>query len=193
MNLVDNHWAKKKVILFSEIGLVKKFLPPTCLHKSTLYENMGSNYRTVIREILCIAHFSQYSFSTYPENHDTKDSFCFLNRGTKAQFFLAKVKNSFNMMRISFLLKHLCCSYLSIRFFSLILIGVSFCNSLQWYVVFLSVHYFTIVERCFKSMYYWELHCCIPPNIKQRSSLIVFFIYFFSLLLRSIYHFGNSW
>ena len=138
--------------------------------------------------------FHNTVFPTYPENQDTKDSFCFLNRGTKAQFFLAvKVKNSFNMMRISFLFKHLCCCYLSIRFFSLILIGVSFCNSLQWYVVILSVHYFKITERCFKSMYYWELHCCVPPNIKQRSSLIVFFISFFSLLLMSIYHVGNSW
>ena len=70
---IQNFWIlliiiepKKKVILFPEIGRVKKFLSPTHLHKSTLYENKGSNYRIVIREILRIVHFSQYSFSHGP-------------------------------------------------------------------------------------------------------------------------------
>ena len=99
-------------------------------------------------------------FPTYLENHDIKENFCFLNQGTKTKFFLAvKVKNNFNMMCISFLLKQLCCCCLDIRFFSVILIGVSFCNSFQLYVLFLSVHWytedcFTITERCFKSVYY---------------------------------------
>ena len=36
-------------------------------------------------------------FPTYPENHNIKEGFCFLNRGTKTKFFLAiKVKNNFN-------------------------------------------------------------------------------------------------
>ena len=104
--------------------------------------------------------FHDTVFRTYPENHNTKEDFYFLNQGTKTKFFLAvKVKNNFNMMRISFLLKQLCCCCLDIRFFSVILIGVSFCNSFQLYVLFLSVHWytedcFTITEHCFKSVYY---------------------------------------
>ena len=54
--------------------------------------------------------FTIQVFSTYPGNYDTKESFCFLNRGAKAKFFLAdKAKNNSNMTRISFLLKQLCC------------------------------------------------------------------------------------
>ena len=72
--------------------------------------------------------FTIQVFSTYPENYDTKESFCFLNRGAKAKFFLAdKAKNNSNMTRISFLLKQLCCCCLEIRFFS--------CNSFQLYVL----------------------------------------------------------
>ena len=104
--------------------------------------------------------FHDTVFLTHRENHDTKEGFCFLNRGIKTKFFLVvKVKNNFNMTRISFLLKTLCCCCLDIRFFSLILLGVSFCNSLQLYVLFLSMHWytedcFTITESCFKSVYY---------------------------------------
>ena len=48
----------------------------------------------MIREIRWNFHFSQYTiFPTYPENHDTKEGFCFLNRGTKTKLFLAvKIK-----------------------------------------------------------------------------------------------------
>ena len=104
--------------------------------------------------------FHDTVFPTYPENHDTKEGFCFLNRGIKIKFFLAfKGKNDFNIMRISFLLKQLCWCCLDIRFFSLILLGVSFCNSFQLYVLFLSVQWstedcHTITERYFKSVYY---------------------------------------
>ena len=79
--------------------------------------------------------FHDTVFPNYPENHNTKKGFCFLNGGTETKFFLAvnKVKSNFNMIRIWFLLKLLCCS-LDIRFFSLILIRVSFCNSSQLYV-----------------------------------------------------------
>ena len=104
--------------------------------------------------------FHNTVFLTYPENHNTKEYFCFLNQETKTKFFLdVKVKNDFNMMRISFLLKQLSCCCLDIRFRSLILLGVSFCNSFQLYVIFLSVHWyiedcFTITECCFKSVYY---------------------------------------
>ena len=65
------------------------------------------------RDSINAMHFSFFTiqvFSTYPENYDTKESFCFLNRGAKAKFFLAdKAKNNSNMTRISFLLKQLCC------------------------------------------------------------------------------------
>ena len=104
--------------------------------------------------------FHNTVFPTYPENHDTKKGFCFIHWGTKTKFFFAvKVKNDFNMMRISFLLKQLSCCCLDIRFFPLTLIGVSFCNSFPLYVLFLPVHCYTeycfaITERCFKSVYY---------------------------------------
>ena len=85
--------------------------------------------------------FHDTIFPAYSENRNTKEDFCFLNRGTKTKFFLTvKVKNDFNMMRISFLLKQLCCCCLEIKFFSLILVGVSFCNSFQLYVLFLSAY-----------------------------------------------------
>ena len=72
-------------------------------------------------------------FPTNPENQNTK-GFCFLNGGTETKFFLAvKVKRNFNMIHISFLLKQLCRCCLDIRFFFLILIGVSFCNSSHLY------------------------------------------------------------
>ena len=79
--------------------------------------------------------FHDTVFPNYPENHDTKEGFCFLNEGTETKLFLAvnKVKSDFNMIHIWFLLKLLCCS-LDIRFFSLILIRVSFYNSSQLYV-----------------------------------------------------------
>ena len=94
------------------------------------------------------------------------------------------------MMHISFLLKQLCCCHLDIRFFSLTLIGVSFCNLFQLHVLFLTVHRytencFTTTECCFKSTYYQELHSCVPPNIKHRSNLIVFF--FFSFFAINVY------
>ena len=70
--------------------------------------------------------FHDTIFPTNPENQNTK-GFCFLNGGTETKFFLAvKVKRNFNMIHISFLLKQLCRCCLDIRFFFLILIGVSF-------------------------------------------------------------------
>ena len=92
--------------------------------------------------------FHDTVFPTYPENHDTKEGFCFLNQGTKTKFFHSVKVCDFNMKRISFLLKQLgwCC--LDIRFFSLILLGVSFCNSLQLYCCF-----------SFRALIYWGLFC----------------------------------
>ena len=78
----------------------------------------------------------------------------------KKKIFLAvQFKNNFNMMRISFLLRQLCWCCLDIKLFSLILFEVSFCNSFQLYVLFLSMHWYTedcfkIDKRCFKSVYY---------------------------------------
>ena len=91
--------------------------------------------------------FHDTVFLTYPRNLDTKEGFCFLNQGTKTKFFLAvKVKNNFNVMGISFLLKQLCCCYLNIRFFSLILIEGSFLK-------FISV----ISSFSFCTLIYWGL------------------------------------
>ena len=109
-----------------------------------------------------ISWFEKYAivFSTYPENHNTKEGFCFLNRGTETKFFLAvKVKNDFNIIHNSFLLKQLCCCCLNIKFFSVTLIGVSFFKSSQLYIYFFSMYWYTedcltITKRCFKSVYY---------------------------------------
>ena len=104
--------------------------------------------------------FHNTVFPTYPENHIAKEGLCFLNWGIKKKIFLAvQVKNNFNMMRISFLLRQLCWCCLDIKLFSLILFEVSFCNSFQLYVLFLSMHWYTedcfkIDKRCFKSVYY---------------------------------------
>ena len=74
--------------------------------------------------------FHDTVFPSYPENHNTKEGFCFLNRGTKTKFFLAgKVKNDFQMVHISFLLKQLCSCCLDIihliyRFFFFLCIDI---------------------------------------------------------------------
>ena len=110
-----------------------------------------------------VSWFGKYDaivFSTYPENHNTKEGFCFLNRGTETKFFLAvKVKNDFNIIHNSFLLKQLCCCCLNIKFFSVTLIGVSFFKSSQLYIYFFSMYWYTedcltITKHCFKSVYY---------------------------------------
>ena len=43
----------------------------------------------MILEIGCIFHFHDTIFPTYPENRNIKVSFCFLNRETETNFFLA--------------------------------------------------------------------------------------------------------
>ena len=77
----------------------------------------------MIREIRYIFHFHSTVFPTYPENHNVKEGLYFLNQGTKTKFFgVVKVKNHFNMMHISFLLKQLCWCCLDRTFVSLILL-----------------------------------------------------------------------
>ena len=104
--------------------------------------------------------FHDTDFPTYSGNHNTKEGFCFLNWGTKSKFFLTvKVENDFNRCLSHSQLKQLYCFCLDIRFSSLVLIRVSFCNSFQSYVSFLCVHWytedcFTITEHCFKSVHY---------------------------------------
>ena len=140
----------------------------------------------MIREIRYIFHFQSTLFPTYPENHNTKEGLYFLNRGTKTKLFcVVKVKNDFNMMHISFLLKQLCWCCLDRTFVSLILLGVSFSNSFQLYVVFLSVHWytedcFTITESCFKSVYYY-FNYIVAPQLIQNTNLI--WSYFLLLFL----------
>ena len=54
----------------------------------------------MIRKIRCIFHAGLH---VYAENHDTKTTFCFLNRETKANlFFAVTVKKSFNMRMHNF-------------------------------------------------------------------------------------------
>ena len=49
--------------------------------------------------------FHDTGFPTYPENHDTKEGFCFPNRETKSKFFpTVKVKNDFSRCVSHFLL-----------------------------------------------------------------------------------------
>ena len=43
----------------------------------------------MIQEINAFFIFHDKVFPTYPENHDTKEGFCFLNQGIKTKFFLA--------------------------------------------------------------------------------------------------------
>ena len=126
------------------------------------HQRMWAGFELMYRDSGNLMHlliFHNTVFPTYPENHNTKEGFCFLNRGAKTKFFLAvRVKNNLSMMRTSFLLKQLCCCCLDIRFFSLILIGVSFCNSSQLFALFIVVQWyiencFTITHCCFKSLY----------------------------------------
>ena len=80
-----------------------------------------------IRKYNAFFVFHDTVFPTYPENYNTSEGFCFLNRGIATKIFVTvKLKNDLNMMRISFLLKQLCCCCLDVRFFSLIIIAISF-------------------------------------------------------------------
>ena len=78
-------------------------------------------------------HFSFFMIQFFRPTQKTDEQKQFL-------FFLLKVKNDFNMMRISFLLKQLCFCCLDVRLFSLILIAVCFDDTFQLHVPFLSVH-----------------------------------------------------
>ena len=130
----------------------------------------------------CIFYCPQQFLPTFPENHDTKEDFCFLNQGSKTKFFLAvKVKKDFNMIHIS-LKKQLCCSCFDIKLFSLILIGVSFYNSVVFFfflwidILRIVLHLLNVVLNI---VLYQKLYCCIPPNIKYRSCLTVILCFFF--------------
>ena len=72
--------------------------------------------------------FHNRVFPNYQENYTTKEGSCFLNRGTKTKFFLAvNVKNNLNRCVSHFYYNIYAAAVLTyIRFFSLILIGVSF-------------------------------------------------------------------
>ena len=93
------------------------------------------------------------------------------------------------MVQISLLLKQLCYCGHDIRFFSLILVGVSFCNSFQLYVFFpfcaliCTEDSFTISEPYFKSVYYSKLHCCIPRYYREHIQFdhILCFFFFFAI------------
>ena len=114
--------------------------------------------------------FHDTVFPTYPEDLDTKYGFCFLNGGIKTRFFhVVKVKNDFSIMRISFLLKQLCWCCLGLRFFSLILIRVSFCNSFQLFVLYLSVHILRIVLQLLNvvlNLCIIIINCIVAPHLE---------------------------
>ena len=136
---------------------------------------MTQNCNWISRVRINVSWFRKYDaffifhdtvFSTYPENRNTKERFCFPNRGTKRKFFLAgKVKNDFNKIRIWYLLKqwYWCC--LEIRFFSLILLVVRFCNSFQLYV-------FLDILRIVLQLLNVVLNLCIINNYIVASHLI---------------------
>ena len=94
--------------------------------------------------------FCNKVFPSYPENYDTKITFCFLNQWTKP-LFCVKVKNDFNM-HMSFFWKEFRCCCLEIWLFSW---DRFFCNSFQLHVPFLPWQWHA--EDCFTllcSMYY---------------------------------------
>ena len=135
--------------------------------------------------------FIKIVFPTNSENHNTKEGFCFLNQGTRTKFFLAvKVTNDFNMIWISFLWKQLCFCCLDVRFFSLILTGVSFYNSSHLYVFFfLRIDKLTIVLQLVNlilNLYIIENYIAFSFIIQNTSSFIVLFISFSFLSLTSI-------
>lgn len=57
--------------------------------------NFTSGFKLTYCDPENMIHFSFFMivFPTYPDNHNTKEDFCFLNQGTKTKLFLAaKVK-----------------------------------------------------------------------------------------------------
>ena len=98
-----------------------------------------------IRKYNAFFVFHDTVFPTYPENYNTSEGFCFLNRGIATKIFVTvKLKNDLNMMRISFLLKQLCCCCLDVRFFSLIIIAISFLIHFSYMLFFF--HCFDILR-----------------------------------------------
>ena len=82
--------------------------------------------------------FHNTIFRSYPENHDTKEGFCFLKQGTKTKFFLAvKLKKWFQYDAHFIFIK----TVMLLLFFSLLWIDIA-------RIVFKST------ELCFKSAYY---------------------------------------
>ena len=93
-------------------------------------------------------HFSFFTIQFFPSTQKIviPKVFIFYNEEQKQVFLAVKAKKNFNMIHISFSLKQLCCCCLDIRFFSLILIVISFCNSFQ-----------LICSFSFCALIYWGL------------------------------------
>ena len=112
-------------------------------------------------------------FPTYPENHNIKEGFCFLNRGTKTNSFLLLRLKTISIDPYLILLKQLCCCCLDIRFFLLILIGVSFCNLLQLYFNFMFFFFLCIdMLRIALQLLNVVLNLCVIKNYIVASYLI---------------------
>ena len=142
--------------------------------------------------------FIKIVFPTNSENHNTKEGFCFLNQGTRTKFFLAvKVTNDFNMIWISFLWKQLCCCCLDVRFFSLILTGVSFYNSSHLYVFFfLCIDKLTIVLQLVNlilNLYIIENYIAFSFIIQNTDLVSLYYLFLFLFCRWHLYHVENSW
>ena len=126
------------------------------LHKYHI-QYFGLHFSNIGRVQINVSWFGKYnaffifhnSFSHLPRKSWYQRRFLFSKPRDKNKIFLAaKVKNDLNMIRISFLLKQLYCCCLDIRFFSLILIGVNFCNSFSFMSFFfcaLFYSYWTLI------------------------------------------------
>ena len=138
--------------------------------------------------------FFMIQFPTYPENHNIKISFCFLNQGTKANLFLAlRLKTILmwcascfyqNSNAVAVLAQDSFLQYTLESVFLVIHFSYGLFLLVQWYN---TEDCFTTVEHCFKSVYFQELHCCVPCII-QNTDLVwsyYFAIFFFPV---DVYH-----
>ena len=103
--------------------------------------------------------FHDTVFPTYPENHDTKEGFCFLFRGTKTKFFLLLRLKKISIEAYLIFIKTV---MLVLSWHKILFPSVNWSQFFEIhfsYVLFLYVHWyaedcFTITERCFKPVYY---------------------------------------
>ena len=121
-------------------------------------------------------HFSFFTIEFFPPTQKI-----IISKKVSASLTEEQKQNSFLLLRLKtisidpylILLKQLCCCCLDIRFFLLILIGVSFCNLLQLYFSFMFFFFLCIdMLRIALQLLNVVLNLCVIKNYIVASYLI---------------------